>query len=157
MRNAPSVSYPVGRSAFQAGVIVVLGLLGALALLLPRLWCPAVPGWVWAVGAILWLLWCAWAGLGWRRTPSGRLHWDVRALPTAGTRAGVWRWLPDGAPAVELQALDWVWDAQVVVLARPHSPGQRVPWLWLEGWREPARWDDLRRALTAHAGHRPPP
>ena len=157
MRNAPSVSYPVGRSAFQAGVIVVLGLLGALALLLPLRWYPAVPGWVWVAGALLWLFWSGWAGLNWSRAPRGRLQWDARALPATGTRAGVWRWLPDGAPAVELQALDWVWDAQVVVLARPRSPGQRLPWLWLEGRREPARWDDLRRALTAHAGHRPPP
>ena len=157
MRNAPSVSYPVGRSAFQSGVIVVLGLLGALALLLPLRWYPAVPGWVWVAGALLWLFWSGWAGLNWSRAPRGRLQWDARALPATGTRAGVWRWLPDGAPAVELQALDWVWDAQVVVLARPRSPGQRLPWLWLEGRREPARWDDLRRALTAHAGHRPPP
>ena len=157
MRNAPSVSYPVGRSAFQAGVIVVLGLLGALALLLPLLWFPSVPGWVWVAGALLWLFWSGWAWLNWSRAPRGRLHWDARALPATGTRAGVWRWLAEGVPAVELQTLEWVWDAQHVVLLRPRGTGQRLPWLWLEGRCEPARWDDLRRALTAHAGHRPPP
>lgn len=157
MRNAPSVSYPVGRSAFQAGVLVVLGLLGALALLLPLLWFPAVPGWVWVAGALLWLFWSGWAWLNWSRAPRGRLQWDARALPATGTRAGVWRWLAEGAPAVELQTLEWVWDAQHVVLLRPRGTGRRLPWLWLEGRREPARWDDLRRALTAHAGHRPPP
>lgn len=151
MRNAPSVRYPVGRSALHATLVGLLSFAGALALLLPALVYPAVPGWLWGAGVVLWSGWSVCAGVAWWHTPQGQLQWDAHAMPVAGFSAGVWRWMPDGGSVVELQSLDWTWDVQHQLLLRLNAPGHRLPWLWLERRQDPLRWDDLRRALTAHA------
>lgn len=155
MRNAPSVRYPVGRSALHALLVGVLAFLGLLSLLLPIGVYPVVPAWLQGGGMVLWGGWLAWAVLSWRRACSGHLQWDARATPAPDLPAGVWRWWPDDGPTVELQSLDWMWDVQNHVLLRLRAPGQRPLWLWLARQRDPLRWDDLRRALTAHAGRRP--
>ena len=157
MRNAPTVRYPVRRSVFQAKVIGLLGLLGLLALLLPVMCYPSVSLPLWTVGLVSWFFWSVGAGYIWWRAPHGYLWWDARAMPAAGKRAGVWLWQTEGGPAVELQSLEWAWDVQYGLLLRARAPGLRLPWLWLEAQHAPLWWQDLRRALTAHAGQHPHP
>ncbi len=109
---------------------------------------------VFAAGGVFWLLWCVLAFDAWRRSPVGRLQWDARASPAAvlvDTPAGGWLWHGSGREAQALQRVDWMLDAQRVVLLRLHAAGQRPKWVWLEARRDPLRWDDLRRALCAHA------
>jgi hypothetical protein len=159
MRNAPSVMYPVGRCRFHAGVLLVLGAL-ALAVLLRWGW-PWLPvqaarpgSWaVGGVGALLWLLWAAGAWVGWRRARGGQLHWDAQAASPTEAGAGLWRWRTgahdDGVPLARVQA---ILDLQRLALLRLHplqGPGR---WIWVEAGRDPARWNDLRRALRATAG-----
>src|SRR6478609_8652190 len=87
MHAAPSVTYPVGRSAFAGGVGIVLVAAGAAA-------CVA---WAWQAGAggrqllaFALLLACAgFAFAGWWRSPVGVLRWDGLA----------WSWEEGGAPA----------------------------------------------------------
>lgn len=137
MHDAPSVSYPVGRSRWAGGLAAVLwlgGLAGAL------LWSgqPQVAFWRLA------LAWTAVAAAGaialwaWWHTPRGVLAWD---------RSG-WTWTPErgAAAAGELQvALDF----QHLLLVRWCAAGARA-WLWLErGPGEP--WDELRRAVYSRA------
>jgi len=147
MHNAPSVSYPVGRSFFPALALAALWLLGAAA----------TAAWAWQAGvstaarllagAVL-----ALAGLGalgfWRRMPEGELAWD-------GER---WTW-PSGAAGEGVLAVGL--DLQRALLLRWQG-GRAAQWLWLERSRAPQRWDDLRRAVysratpDALAGARPP-
>lgn len=157
MQNAPSVSYPVGRSAFWGGVLLLLGLAGLLNL---ALWWwllgpqqrgePAQQGWL-AGGLLFCVVWAAWAQLGWRYSPVGRLQWDALAQAVRGERAaGAWRWhsdaFRDGAP---LLGVSVVLDLQSRLLLRLVDPDGRLRWLWAERWSDPQRWHALRQALTA--------
>ena len=151
MRNAPSVIYPVGRSAFHGRVLCALGLSGALALGLLGWLSPGWPvGWV-ASGCVVWLMWAGWAVRSWWYVPDAMLHWDARAAAALpGGRTGRWRWqLPESEP-VDLTRVEWLIDAGAVLLLRLHAEGSRARWVWLEAGRAPSRWDELRRALTAH-------
>jgi toxin CptA len=157
MRNAPSVLYPVGRCAFYARWLVCLGLLGLVALL--------AGGWysgdsvgglasrsvVVLSGAGLWLLWAGFAWWGWRRAPTGLLQWDALAggaLP--GAHAGAWRWRSEAdQEGAVLPRLELMLDLQTRVLLRLHLADRAGTWVWLERDSDPARWDDLRRALVA--------
>lgn len=153
MRNAPSVTYPVGRSAFQGRLLLGLCLAGALALVLWWWLSEAPSGWVLGIGWAGWLSW-TWVALrSWRYAPVGRLQWDASPLhDPALRRNGTWRWLPAGVGAAQdLDAVLWMLDAQAVVLLRLQRAEGRALWLWLDAAREPARWDALRRALKAHA------
>ena len=137
MHNAPSVSYPVGRSRFLGGLLALLWCAGVSAV---ALWCQqATPsGWrrVAAAGAVL--LSAGVAVLAWRRQPEGLLTWDGQA----------WSWrgcmLPAGAsPRV-------VMDFQAWMLLGWPAPA-RAEWLWLERRHAPGRWRDLRRAVYSRA------
>lgn len=153
MRNAPSVTYPVGRSVFQLWLLLGLGLAGALALLL-WWWLSALPaGWMLGLGCAGWLVWGLAAFWSWRCAPVGWLQWDASPTTVPSLRCnGTWRWLPSeaGVP-LELEAVLWMLDAQNVVLLRLRRAQGRALWVWLDGAREPATWDALRRALKAHA------
>jgi hypothetical protein len=77
MHNAPPVVYPVGRFVWGVGVLGVLALLGAVALLVWQT--AALPDWPYMAAA--WLLWSAslWAALlCWlqERSSSGQLVWS---------------------------------------------------------------------------------
>jgi len=137
MHNAPAVTYPVGRSHFQAWL--------TLALLLPA---AAVVGlWFFLADRLDWRqalaagIWLACAGLALhslRRPCLGILRWDGQN----------WHWDSSGmvlAGSV-VPRLDW----QAGVLLEFRSPSHRVRWLWLERDQQALRWDALRRALWAH-------
>lgn len=152
MRNAPSVSYPVGRCAFHGWLLVLISGLALLALLLLR--------WLWSghndlvigSGFALWMLWTAAAAWLWWRTPVGHLRWDARATGLVVLApAGGWFWQGDGQPPQSLTGVECLLDVQRFVLLRLRPVEQRSRWIWLEARRDPWRWDDLRRALRAHA------
>lgn len=155
MRNAPSVIYPVGRCFFYAGLLCVLAVLSLLVLMWwfwlsaqgQLLQQPRVVAWL---GAVLWLAWAGFAWRSWVNAPVGLLRWDAQATPLHGlARAGVWRWQrdphSDGAP---LQQVERVLDLQNRVLLRVRNPDGAHRWLWVECASNPARWNDLRRALV---------
>ncbi|MFM6985902.1 MAG: hypothetical protein ACKOXQ_04645 [Hydrogenophaga sp.] len=154
MRSAPSVIYPVGRCAFHLRVVCLLGLLGLLGMVLLWWWrSPSMSPALWALAAACWLWWCGLALGSWAHAPSGQLQWDAMGLALADdARSGRWSWQAQAGASIELQRFAQVWDMQSVILLQPVAAGQRLPWLWLEARQAPHRWDDLRRALTAHAG-----
>lgn len=143
--HAPPVSYPVGRCLWEGRLWV------AMCLLLLGSW--AVAGWqgadprehgaaarFLALGMIGWLALAAWAAVRWRQSPRGQLLW----------RAGQWLWWPEAqTDAVAVEAVTLAWDGQGLLLLRLEGAKVPVGWLWLERWRDPARWDDLRRAVWA--------
>ncbi|WP_332814588.1 hypothetical protein [Ramlibacter sp.] len=145
MNGAPSVSYPVGRSAW-------LGLLLALA------WVAGVLAWAaWAgqgasparlaLGALATAAAGAWAARWWWRLPGGLLEWD----------GGGWRFSPAGAAPGAAGQVEPVLDAQSALLLRWRAQAGRGAWLWAERSRRPARWDALRRAVYSRASADAPP
>ncbi len=154
MRNAPSVIYPVGRCAFYAHLLLCLAVLGGLALILGAVATTDSTARTtgFGVGASLWLLWLGFAVWSWRRTPVGRLHWDAMADGAApGRKAGAWRWHSDaGQDGALLQRVEPMLDLQTRMLLRLRNPDAATRWVWVEQNRDPARWDDLRRAVQAH-------
>jgi hypothetical protein len=154
MHAAPSVSYPVGRSAF-AGALVALLLAGALAAVLAFTAQPGASGWRQAVA------WAALAGCGlvaalaWLHSARGLLQWDGLA----------WQWeeggsVTPGQPEIAL-------DLQSRLLLRWRAESGRARWLWLERTSAPSHWEALRRAVYSRAsapipafpqgGKEPPP
>lgn len=136
MHNAPAVTYPVGRSYFQALVTLALLLLAASIL---GFWCFAADrlGWRQALAACIWLG-CAGLALHTLRRPSlGILRWDGQN----------WHW-ESGARVLAgtvVPRLDW----QAGVLLEFRAPSHRAHWIWLERDSQALRWDALRRALWA--------
>jgi toxin CptA len=151
MRNAPSVIYPVGRSAFCGGLLLALALVSFLA---GALWCwlsADPPVWVACVGIVVWLGWALCAFSQWWATPAGLLAWKPTAPALEDPQVrGRWCWRDATGNEREPQAVQWVLDLQSVVLLRLQGPALPVRWLWLDRRRDPACWDGLRRALVAH-------
>jgi hypothetical protein len=144
MHAAPSVSYPVGRSAF-AGRLDALAALAGLAAAIAWSVQSDTFGWrqalVFASLAACGLL----ALAAWQRSPAGVLRWNG---------AG-WSWEEGGAagaghPEIAL-------DLQNRILLRWQPETGRVRWLWLEGARDPAHWEALRRAVYSRASAPVPP
>ena len=138
MHDAPSVTYPVGRSHWGAGIALTLWLAG---LVLTVLW-SAQPQVTW------WRLGAAWtavavggavAALAWWRTPAGAFAWDGAA----------WTWSPAGGVPVTGQ-FRLSLDLQHALLVRWHDEGAGR-WFWLERQRRREAWDDLRRAVYSRA------
>ena len=136
MHAPPSVTYPVGRSAFAAraaAVLVAAGLAAALVFSLQSdaLWRPLA-----AYAAVV-----ASAALGWRawlRSPVGLLRWD-----------GIgWSW-DEGATSVAGRP-DIALDLQSRLLLRWRGEGG-VRWLWVERASDVSHWDALRRAVYSRA------
>ncbi|MDM7941529.1 MAG: hypothetical protein QUV35_02755 [Hydrogenophaga sp.] len=154
MQSAPSVVYPVGRSAFQAGLLLFLGLATAttLALYLYTSNAPASPARhtvVPVLGALGWLFWVACACRSWSRSPEGALHWEpVRGSEEPGASGWSWAEVPQGGP-VALSGVERVLDLQDRILIRFHLPGAGHRWVWVERRCLPARWADFRRALMS--------
>jgi hypothetical protein len=151
MHSAPSVVFPVGRCSFYAGALVMLATSGAWML---GLWWWTVADsrsiwWGWA-GAAAWLAWGSFAARSWLRSPIGMLAWNASARSDLAARAGTWLWhsalCPEGAP---LRRVEMVLDLQGRALLRLHNADALARWIWVERSRDPARWNELRRALVA--------
>ncbi len=156
MYNAPSVIYPVGRCRLVAAL---LWLLGAVALSVLILWWidpSSNHPWAGWTGILLWLGWGVWAAWDWRRSPRGWLEWDAHApaaslVPSDGQ--GAWRWRDaEQQEASRLRGVELAIDLQVLTLLRLQGAGRHPCWAWMEQWRAPARWNDLRRALHSQDG-----
>ena len=135
--NAPSVTYPLGRSRFQAWMVSVLWL---AALLVVGAWVVTSQyvGWRQSLGLVL----VVGAGLaalhGWKNSPVGQLAWNGQ----------VWRWEGPGYQAgVAEYELSVALDLQNLMLLRIENQAHAKLWLWVERRAFPARWSDLRRAV----------
>ena len=138
MHSAPSVNYPVGRSAFAGGVAILLVAAGAAA-------CGA---WAWQAGAggrqlLAFALLLACAGFAfatWWRSPVGVLRWDGLG----------WSWEEGGPPAPGRPELALDLQGRLLLHWRPHAGRSR--WLWVERASDTSHWDALRRAVYSRAG-----
>ena len=136
MHNAPSVSFPVGRSRFQGWL---LGLISLIAVLADWLWCLQADSIGWRQGLFLLILLVTLVDsvLVWQRTPTGSLRWDGQ----------VWSWNSVNAPVSGVLAVHL--DLQFcLVLSLRQVNGVRI-WLWIERRGDATRWDALRRAVFA--------
>jgi len=155
MHSAPSVNYPVGRCRFFA---VLLWLQACTALGLITWWWavsandPSSIQRFWSgLGSAFWLAWGFWSVRYWRQSPEGRLEWDAQA-PSATLQPddarGAWLWWDAASTdATRLNSVEVALDLQTRVLLRLPGTWSQGRWIWVERWRDPARWDDLRRAL----------
>lgn len=138
MYNAPSVSYPVGRCAFQALLFVGLNLFTSAVLV------------AWALQQGLGFVWWAAAAafamaayLGWQALRyAATLTWDGHV------------WCLHDQSSGQVDALGEVHvtlDVQKAVLLRwlPASDTlqDKPQWLWLGLQTSDSRWQDLRRAV----------
>ena len=139
MHSAPAVSYPVGRSRFQEGLVALGCLAGVLA---GALWYfEASPG-----GWRPWLFAATLAGASLaalqsvRRCPRGILRWDGQA----------WSWTGDGGPACGILMVHLDLQFCLVLSLRPEVGRRR--WLWPQRRSDAPRWRDLRRAVFTDTG-----
>lgn len=165
MRNAPSVSYPVGRSflrtLLQVGALVSVWLVcGAWALFARS---DDVERWTVGLACLLATAGLVWAGL---RPARGRVRWDGQH----------WLW-SDATPAAaeDLRGrvsvrLDWQsgmllefrpWPGDTpspsagASARRPSAWPMPARWLWVEQDQAPMYWNALRRAAWADAADPP--
>lgn len=138
MHNAPSVSYPVGRCAFQVWLFVALNLLTSAVLL------------AWALHQGLGFVWWAAAAafaiaayLGWQALRyAATLTWDGQVWCLHDQSSGQVDALGEVHLALDVQKallLRWL-PASDTLQAKPQ-------WLWLGLQTSDTRWQDLRRAV----------
>lgn len=139
MHNAPAVSYPVGRSPFQAALVMAIVVAGALAQ--GVWWLQSIEH---GVGhGMGWLLWLGFAIAALRalwRTPQRQLVWDGQDWRLHAGLVSLWV-----TPQVILDA-----QRNMLVLLRPAAAP--ALWVWPAQQMQPERWLALRRALF----HLPP-
>ena len=137
MHNAPSVTYPVGRSRLAGGFLAVAWLAGAAGI---AAWClqvhPSAPRMAAGLGTVI--VAGAFALRGWTRSPWGVLAWNGEG----------WTWKGEGV--AEPGEPECVLDLQHTMLLRWDARG-RSRWLCAEHGSDPLRWDDLRRAVYSRA------
>jgi len=136
MHNAPSVSYPAGRSRLAAELLLGVWLLGCAAAVLWQFHRPDL----WRMATMLATL-CgagAFAASHWWRTPSGTLAWDGE----------VWTW--SAHPEAAAASVEVGLDLQRALLLR-WSAGDLSRWIWLDRDTRADRWDDVRRAVYSRA------
>jgi hypothetical protein len=137
MHNAPPVVYPLGRSHFQACMLLGVWLAG---LAVTALWWRAAPNVDWRLGLAMAAVSAAGAAaaLGWTNSPRGLLRWDGQ----------VWRWESQGYQAgTPVRELSIALDFQRVLLLRLENHDRATLWLWAGRAAMPERWLDLRRAV----------
>jgi hypothetical protein len=135
MHGAPSVSYPVGRSRFAAGILAAGWLLGCAAALL--WWTHSPDRWRMAMMFAALAATGAGAAWSWRSQRRGVLEWDGAA----------WSWGDAGATAGQIEV---ALDLQHTLLVSWTAAGVSR-WLWLARSDRSERWDDLRRAVYSRA------
>jgi toxin CptA len=139
--DAPPVSYPLGRSVFQAIILAGFWLAGLIA---TGVWVYAVRQPDWRIGVCLAWVMLAGAGAyrGWRNSPVGHIAWDGQS----------WRWESPGyQTGVAEQQLCVLADFQGVMLLRIENQAKAGMWLWMERKSFPERWMDFRRAVYSPA------
>lgn len=134
MHSAPAVSVAVVRSRWHLRVILMLGVVGALAVGalardLPQAQALLLAGVVLASGAT--------ALAGWYRSPAGCLQWDGQH----------WHW-PNVSDTPDWQ-LALHFDFQRVMVVSLRGRARLTVWLWLESAPNDPRWMALRRAVVA--------
>ncbi len=134
MHNAPAVTYPVGRSHFQVGLTLTVGLTGAVALA-AWWWLSMERGLGHGLGWVLWLVFCGWAGWCGLHTPRAQLAWDGQD----------WR-LHAGASSM-LVTTRVILDVQHSLLLCLRPEVGFAVWVWPAQLAQPERWLALRRAL----------
>ncbi|MBX3586572.1 MAG: hypothetical protein KF796_08000 [Ramlibacter sp.] len=138
MHNAPSVTYPVGRSRFSAGLMAIVWCAGLAA---TGAWAlqAGETGWRLGLMVAVVLLSGGWALHAHHTAPAGLLRWDGQA----------WSWrgpAPQdeaGQPVVALDLQRW--------LLLRWTGGRHSRWFWLARASAPAQWRALRRAVHARA------
>ena len=143
MRNAPPVSYPLGRSRFSARLLLFVWLLDGAAISLWWLQSQS-PGWRHAAAWLLLAIVGACAAWHWWHGPRGMLEWDGE------------NWNCSIEQAVHTGAVEVSLDMQRWLLLRWRS-GDVSRWFWLERAARAERWDDLRRAVYSRARPQTPP
>lgn len=139
MHNAPAVSFPVGRSPFQGGL---LGLLIGLGFFAVVIWTfeSENPDWRHCMAACSCVVISVWVGWSWWRTAIGSFSWDGVA----------WHWTV-GTQSVRVLP-ETVLDLQSTLLLRLHVDENRgIAWVWLDRASGPSRWMALRRAIYCRA------
>ncbi len=135
MHNAPAVSFPVGRSHLQGGLLCLVVVLGMLTV---TVWSrqSEIMGWRHWLAACSCVAISALAGWSWWRTAVGSFSWD-----------GVtWHW-SSGARSLRVLP-ETVLDLQSALLLRLQvADGKEVAWVWLDRVSAPAHWLALRRAV----------
>lgn len=138
MHNAPAVSYPVGRSRFQAKLLSAVCLLGMLTC---TVWfnqaqTPDWRQWLMLFGTLVTPIATYWQ---WRQTVTGQLAWE--GLNWSWTESEV-------VVTVQLAKILDVQHAMLLMLRSTH--GAQFFWIWVERDASPARWLALRRAVHQH-------
>ena len=138
MHNAPSVSYPVGRCAFQRWLFAGFAVLTSAVLLAWVLNQGLTATWYAAVAAAALGLLLGWRALG----QAGTLTWDGQVWCLHDQGLGFEDVLGDVHVALDVQkALLLRWQPTSDTL---HAKPQ---WLWLGSQASDNRWQDLRRAV----------
>ena len=138
MHNAPSVSYPVGRCAFQRWLFVGIAVLTSAVLLAWALNQGLTATWYVSVAAAALGLLLGWHALG----QAGTLTWDGQVWCLHDQGLGFEDALGDVHVALDVQkALLLRWQPTSDTL---HAKPQ---WLWLGSQASGSRWQDLRRAV----------
>jgi hypothetical protein len=138
MHNAPSVSYPVGRCAFQRGLFVGFTLLTSAVLLAWAFNQDLTLTWYVAVAAAALGLVLGWCAL----SQAGTLSWDGQVWCLHDQRLGHADALGDVHVALDVQkALLLRWQPTSDTL-KP-----KPQWLWLGSQASDNCWQDLRRAV----------
>lgn len=134
MRSAPTVSYPVGRSRFQAGL---LGLLGLGGVALAAVWRDPFGAWGWRQVLFATLFGMAWLGAlrAWLKAPAGVLSWDGQG----------WTW--QGLQTEPCSAVRVHLDLQGVMLLGAVLNNGRILWLWPQRSSDGIAWTAFRRAV----------
>ena len=157
MHNAPAVSFPVGRSRFQAWFLSVAWLAGAAAC---AYWASGMDTMGWrqgfalampiAAGVVAWASW-----VHWQRSARSTLRWDGqcwRLETPAATSAMVPALATTLTPPLSLTgdlAVHLDFQSFLLLSMRLESGGTR--WLWLDPCAELNHWQAFRRAVHSSA------
>ncbi len=147
MRDAPAVSYPVGRSSFQAGIALTLWLLGALAC---ASWLAPMPHASWRLPLAL----AVWSGAGlfaalsWQRSILGLLRWTGEAWQLL---------LPQSVVGTLLLHVDLQFGMLVEFRPLEDQALAGSQWFWLARRSDPTQWHLMRVAICSGQAKRGAP
>lgn len=157
MHCAPSVSHPVGRSAFVGWFLLAVALCG---LTVHVIWTMSEQSM--GTGAFQALSGALWGGLllhavwRWWRMPTGTLTWQPVSSPDAVSNSSAaptgWWWCSAAYPdRVSLSNLQVTLRLNNLVVLRWRLVTGRVFWVCVQRQEGNLAWHALQRALTAHA------